>query len=110
MGLGNGDWITGRMERHGELRYMMNGHYDIDFLSSSLSINRDTLVSFPSTTTERTNKRTVDGFTCLGDHPTLFFFFFEMSGLPNMHGESWNARGLGVLDITFPSTLTLTLL
>ena len=83
MGLGNGDWITGRMERHGELRYMMNGHYDIDFLSSSLSINRDSPDFYLSTMTEHTNKRTRGGFICLGDHPPLFLFLLR---------DEWTAK------------------
>ena len=105
MGLGNGDWISGRMERNGELRYMMNGHYDIDFLLSSSLSNRDTPVSYHSTTTERTNKRATDGRLYMFRRSSSSFPFFFLLR------DEWDCQtcvanhgmqGGGLLDITFP--------
>jgi hypothetical protein len=76
VGLGNGYWITGRMERNGELRYMMNGHYDIDFLSSSLSINRDIPVLSPP---PRLNAQTNERWTALLVQAIILLFFFSSS-------------------------------
>jgi hypothetical protein len=105
VGLENGDWIAERMERNGELRYMMNGHYDIDFLLPlSLSLYQQRYPISYFTTTERTNKRMMGGYTCLGDHPPLFFFFFffEMSWNCQTCMANHGMQGGGVLDITFP--------